>query len=89
MLFHSPDREVEISFMRMPAAFHVEDVKRLVVFVSASEGDAEGLLPSEGIDEFTRQVFAEVGEEYDELCGRLFADDPVFSYGTAEGDELS
>ena len=83
MLFHSLDREVEFSILRMPAAFDVESVKRVVVYVSISEGGAEGLLPSEGIDEPTRQVFAKVGDEYGELCDRLFADDPVFSYGTA------
>ncbi len=89
MLFHSLDSEVEISFTRMPAAFDVESVKRVVVFVSTSKKDAEGLVPTEEIDESTRQVFARVGEEYGDLCDRLFADDPVFSYGTAEDDELS
>ncbi len=53
------------------------------------DGDRlRSLLPSEGIDEPTRQVFAQVGDEYGELCDRLFGDDPVFSYGTAEDDEL-
>ncbi len=32
------------------------------------------------IDETTRRVFALLDEEYDELCDRLCADDPVFSY---------
>ena len=31
-----------------------------------------------------REVLREIGEDYDELCDRLFADDPVFSYGSAE-----
>ena len=89
MLFHSLDREVEFSIMRMPASVDVGSVKRVVVYVSASEGGAEGLLPCEGIDEPTRQVFATVGDEYGDLCDRLFADDPVFSYGTAEDEERS
>lgn len=45
-------------------------------------------MPSEEIAEPTRPVFARVGEEYGDLCDRLFADDPMFSYGTAEDDEV-
>ena len=84
LVFRSLDREVEISITKMPASVDVENVTRLVVFVADSERVAGGLAPSEVIDEPTRRVFAEVGEEYGELCDRLFADDPVFSYGTAE-----
>lgn len=60
---------------------------------SASLGDPpliwqnEGLIPVEQINESTRQVFAQVGEEYDEICDRLFAGDPVFSYQTNEDVE--
>ena len=84
----SVDREVEIAILRIPETFDVERVSRLVVFVADDERVPEGRFPSDSIDESTRRVFAKVGEEYAELCDRLFADDPVFSYGTAEGDEL-
>ena len=32
-----------------------------------------------GLDAVTREVFAQLGEEYFELCGRLFAQDSDFS----------
>ena len=40
--------------------------------------------PGGQIDESARRVFESVGEEYEDLCDRLFADDPVFSYGSVE-----
>lgn len=85
--FLSEDREVEISIMRMPPSVDVDSVKGVVVYVADSDWLPGGLIPVEQIDESTRQVFARVGEEYDELCDRLFADDPVFSYGTGEDVE--
>ncbi len=86
MLFASEDREMEISITRMPASVDVDSVKGLVVYVSDSDWVPAGQVPAERIDESTRQVFARVGKEYDELCDRLFADDPVFSYRS--GDDL-
>ncbi len=35
--------------------------------------------PASGLDAVTREVFAQLGEEYFELCGRLFAQDSDFS----------
>ena len=87
MLFSSEDREVEISIIRMPASVDVGSVTGLVVYVADRDWVPGGLVPAERIDESTRQVFARVGKEYDELCDRLFADDPVFSYGTGEDVE--
>ena len=84
MLFSSEDREVEISIMRMPASVDVDSVKGLVVYVADSDWVPGGQVPVERIDESTRQVFARVGKEYDELCDRLFADDPVFSYRSSD-----
>lgn len=35
--------------------------------------------PAPGLDAVTREVFAQLGEEYFELCERLFAQDSDFS----------
>ena len=86
MLFSSEDREVEISIMRMPASVDVDSVKGLVVYIADSDWVPGGQVHAERIDESTRQVFAHVSKEYDDLCDRLFADDPVFSYRS--GDDL-
>ena len=66
--------------MRVPATVDVDSVKGLVVYFADRDWVPGGLVPAERIDESTRQVFARVGKEYDDLCDRLFADDPVFSY---------
>lgn len=87
-LFLSQDREVEFSIRRMPASVDVESVKGIALYVVSNLAGSEGLIPVEQIDESTRQVFAQVGEEYDEICDRLFAGDPVFSYQTNEDVEL-
>ena len=49
---------------------------RVAVYVSEYPGGQ--------IDKSARKVFESVGEEYEDLCDRLFADDPVFSYGSVE-----
>lgn len=87
VLVRSEDREVEISIKRMPASVDVSSVKAVVVYVDDGSAASGALEPAGEIDESTREVFARVGEEYDELCDRLFADDPVFSYGTNEDAE--
>ena len=86
-LLRTEDREVEISIRRMPASVDVESVKGIALYVVSSSAGSECPAPVEQIDESTRQVFAQVGEEYDELCERLFAGDPVFSYRTTEDTE--
>ena len=86
-LFHSEGREVEISIRRMPASVDVESVKGVALYVVPSSAGSQVPTPVGQIDESARQVFARIGEEYDELCDRLFAGDPVFSYHTDENVE--
>lgn len=75
-------------FLVLPRRRHREKIDGAAVYAVGSEGDAKGLVPVERIDESTRQVFAAVAEEYDELCDRLFAGDPVLSYGSDGDREL-
>ena len=82
-MFYSDDREIAISIMSMPEPI-LEGVRGIVLYVSEGAGEFDQGLPADWIDESTRKVFAMVGEEYDELCDRLFAGDPAFSYGTTD-----
>ena len=77
-IYHSADNEVVVAIVRMPEPY-VGKVEGVAVVVS--EGTSK---PVGEIDEETREAFRTIGEGYDELCDRLFADDPVFSYRTAE-----
>ena len=74
-VFHSADCEVAVSIVRMPKSYEGR-VEGVAVYVSEYPGGQ--------IDESARKVFESVGEEYEDLCDRLFADDPVFSYGSVE-----
>lgn len=52
-----------------------ETTRRPLPRQAATELDA----PAPGLDAVTREVFAQLGEEYFELCERLFAQDSDFS----------
>ncbi len=83
-VLESEDAEVAISIVRMPAHFDVDSVKGVVLCVEASPDEATALTPADGIDEATREIFGRFSDEYEELCDRLFAGDPVFGVDAAE-----
>ncbi|MCY3637329.1 MAG: hypothetical protein OXH23_17145 [bacterium] len=68
----TPMASVHVSGEEYPP--RLADVKRTHV-VDSPFVDA----PAPGLDAVTREVFAQLGEEYFELCERLFAQDSEFS----------
>lgn len=86
-IFSSDDHEIAISIKAMPESM-IKEVRGIVLVVSEDTGIVAQEPPMDWVDESSRKVFAMVGEEYDELCDRLFAGDPAFSYGTTDDFKL-
>ncbi len=84
--FHTSDMEIAISTMDTPE-LNSEEAQGTAMLVPDEPDELVASGPTRRIDEATREVFRKVGEEYDELCDRLFNDDPAFSYCSAKDIE--
>lgn len=66
--------------MAMVHAFGEQSPDQLATAIGIQIVDAGFVdAPAPGLDAVTREVFAQLGEEYFELCERLFAQDSDFS----------